>query len=52
MKEVLTICHLMLMAVVGSILIHGLTTMYIKEQIRIGWEENDRKVRELYEKGQ
>jgi NhaP-type Na+/H+ or K+/H+ antiporter len=50
MKEVLTICHIMVMAVVGSILMHGLTTMYIKEQIRIDWEENDRQVREFFEK--
>jgi hypothetical protein len=24
--------------------------MYIKEQIRIDWEENDRQVREFFEK--
>ncbi len=50
MKEVLTIVYLTLMSVLISILIDGLITMYIKEQIRIDWEENDRQVREFFEK--
>jgi hypothetical protein len=49
-KEVLTIVYLTLMSVLISILIDGLITMYIKEQIRIDWEENDRQVREFFEK--
>ena len=50
MKEVLTIVYLTLMSVLISMLIDGLMTMYIKEQIRIDWEENDRQVREFFEK--
>jgi NhaP-type Na+/H+ or K+/H+ antiporter len=49
-KEVLTIVYLTLMSVLISMLIDGLMTMYIKEQIRIDWEENDRQVREFFEK--
>ena len=50
MKEVLTIVYLTLMSVLISMLIDGLMTIYIKEQIRIDWEENDRQVREFFEK--
>lgn len=50
MKELLTISYIITMSVLISMLIDGLITMYIKEQIRIDWEENDRQVREFFEK--